>query len=155
MATWGDYQSVIQLAAGLNFAYASLEVILDRPLLTISTRQQALIDRLRQVAQAKSEPIPTLDATVYCDLRDNLDGVTGLHGTICHLNPYISAICGMATTALLFHASENAGVVVNPAEIILITAIGFAWFCTVLIAMAALRLFLILLVEPKLQRLKS
>lgn len=153
MATWGDYQSVIQLAAGLNFAYASLEVILERPLLVLSSRQKALIDRLRQVAQTKSKSPQAVDAVLYCQMRDHLDDVTACHTVICNLNPYISAMSGFAATALLFYASHHANAPASFTDVIFISAIGYGWFCVTLLAMAVLRLFLLLRVEPKLTQL--
>lgn len=154
VATWGDYQSVIQLAAGLNFAYASLEVILERPLLVLSSRQQALIDRVRELVKARSAPNPAVDAVVFSRLRQELRLVTKSHAFFCYLNPYVSAFCGVASTALLFHASHYPGEPVSPADFLLISTLGYAWFCVTLLVMASLRLFLLSAVEPKLKKIE-
>lgn len=142
MSTWTDYASLVQLGAGLNFAYAGLEVLLEKPLLAILNKNQAMIDRIKTAAQRQQRSEATLPYLVYSRARDLIDITSKVMKLISVLNPYVATLSGFLAAAALVYIAENGQATPTPAGLLIVFSVSFAWFCVTVLVMGLFRFLL-------------
>jgi hypothetical protein len=142
MAKWVDYASLIQLGAGLNFAYAGLEVLLEKPLLKILDKNKAMIETIKAAIKSGKHPAAPLRFFDYSTARDLIDATSGVMKWISSLNPYIATLSGFAATGALFFIAANSDIPAEAPALYPVIFASFGWFCTTVLVMGFFRLLL-------------
>jgi hypothetical protein len=151
MANWGDYSSLIQLGAALNFAYAGLEVILSKPLQIVTTEHKNFIEGIFERAKQKR---PALSGPPGAYGYSQASHVIGLaqfaDACISRLNPYLAVTSGVLATLMLGHGSEVSETIIGTPWKIAAWVVGYGWFFVTLVWMGLCRLGLAIVAKPAL-----
>ena len=142
------YESLLQLAVALNFAYGSLEPILQERLAAVLSRNEEIASTV-----AGSRDISALRGRVsladfnkfrarLCAVRDGFD-------LFRRFNVWMSLLCAVISLVWLYVASvaEN-GFVKTERDGILLLASCYGWLLVAVCYQAAARVYLSRFVEP-------
>jgi hypothetical protein len=144
MANWENYASLVQLGAGLNFAYAGLEVLLEKPLLQILSKNAAMINAIKTAVKSGERPATALPFFVYKHARELVDATSSVMTWISAWNPYVATVSGFLATAALFYIAEHADADAEPIFLGGMILASFGWFCVTVAVMGVFRLLLAL-----------
>jgi hypothetical protein len=128
VVVWGDYSSVIQLGAGLNFAYASLELLLEKPLSSVETKRLAFLKRVREIVETGQMDGRVMRADDFSRISGDLERISATHKFVCNLNPYAAGISATLMTFILVYGAEHSHETITTIGRVLVVSIGFGWF---------------------------
>ncbi len=144
MANWEDYASLVQLGAGLNFAYAGLEALLEKPLLQIVGKNAAMIGEIKKAIKSGDRPATALPFSTYKQARELVDTTSAVMTWVSALNPYVATVSGFLATFALVYIAEHGASRAEPPLLGAVLLASFGWFCLTVVAMGIFRLLLAL-----------
>lgn len=144
MATWGNYQSVVQLGAALNFAFGALEAISKQPLLSLARRTRRKLRELKQqgIAAARDVDLVAVDVARRAEATVTMTVVA-----FERLNPFMFTMFGVIGIGQLVYASEMSDLELTTIEKTLIVLAGYGWFAAFLTTQLGLRIFIELILK--------
>lgn len=149
--TWQDYQSLIQLGAGLNFAYAALDGILS-DVSNVATRERRLL--IAKIPKTVPDTFfkNNVRAVDFRKMRNCLDFILCIFRIHRVINPYLSLVCGCVAIYFLAHASEHGRDLIERGDRILTLSVCFGWVGLSVIVLGALRMRLTCAIIPFFKR---
>jgi hypothetical protein len=129
--TWGAYQSVMQLAVGLNFAYTGLRTVVHDRLPTIQATHARLLqtEQLQRASRGhKGRELSTVaNADTYLRAVDRMESVDKIDRRVSVVSPGVATCSGLVSLGLLFVASDRADEKLGGFEVALIFGCGYLW----------------------------
>jgi hypothetical protein len=153
-ATWGDYQTLFQLATGANFTYASLELFVAQPLSVLAHRRDEFLEEVKALAQT-GDPRGKTDPGQFDQIQSKLEFVEGAQSFFNRLNPYVATSSAIIGFGLLIWISSNSHEPAHQLTAGVLLGICFGWFWVALLLLTVCRLLLEIGVEPHLPSVKK
>lgn len=128
MATWGSYQSLIQLGAALNFGYAGYEFLLDRDLKNADLKLSNVIDQMID-DRTKGVNKPALTGAIHQQIKNRLDFLKSINNVRYRVNGLFSLISGLVSLAILYWLSLKSDILIcNQSLLISFIFTSYGWF---------------------------
>lgn len=137
------YESLLQLAAALNFAYASLEIILREPLLNVMRDHQILVRAIKEKMSAKDIGQKFhISAFNYNKVKPRLMFIDSASRTILLLNPYVALTLGVMSICELYQSTVCPSCMISKLDGLVMVAICYSWLIVSMLVLLGLRLYL-------------
>jgi hypothetical protein len=128
MAKWGDFQSLIQLGAALNFGFAGYEYLVPQELRIVDDLWQRKIDEMLELKSDGAEK-PLIDVADTQKFNSARIFVVNIEKFKSKINGINSIGSGVISIGILYWLSENAGYpVCNHNNLLIMIAISYGWF---------------------------
>ncbi|MEC3949282.1 hypothetical protein [Sphingobium sp. HWE2-09] len=141
MATWSSYQSLIQLAAALNFGFAGFDFLFVRRL---EEAKKARENMVRQMLAERKQGAarPTLSAARNSAVKSRLEKLANVEAAKARWNATFSVISGIVSIFLLGYMSVAANDEASIGFLVSFIFVSYLWFSISLMWMLGARTYL-------------
>jgi hypothetical protein len=129
LALWGEYQSVIQLGAAINFGYAAFDLVYrsaSSPVIEAFDHMQSAVSEALEKRTSNKMPIP-VSANQFQSLKRASATIRMLSQWVSATSPAIPILSGFVSTVLLFVSSEIYATPLGLHFKLVILVCGYAW----------------------------
>lgn len=141
MSNWGEFQSLIQLGAALNFGFAGYEYLVPQELRIVDDMWKRKIDEMLELKRDGAEK-PLIDVTDTQKFNSARLFVINIEKFKSKINGITSIGSGVISILILYWLSENAGFpVCNHNNLLIMIAISYGWFSISIILTFFLAIF--------------
>lgn len=108
MATWGEYQSIIQLGAALNFGYAAFDVVFQSASSPITLAYDKMLQKVNIAIERRAQSVGRvgLSPNQFQSAKMRHSIIKKASRFISRMNPEIPFISGITCVVLLVYSSE-------------------------------------------------